>query len=55
MHELVAQGKFEASIEAKIKFWDVASFKIIIEEAGGKVTDIKGKPLVPESRRNSKI
>ncbi len=49
MHELVAQGKFEISVEAKTHFWDVACFKVIIEEAGGKVTDLNGNPLTPDS------
>lgn len=49
IHELVAQGKFEAGIDAKIKFWDIAAFKIIIEEAGGKVTDLDGNKFTSKS------
>lgn len=42
---LVASGKFEAAVfpGTKGKFVDVAASKIIIEEAGGKVTDIFGE------------
>jgi fructose-1,6-bisphosphatase/inositol monophosphatase family enzyme len=35
---------------ANIRFWDVAAQAIIIEEAGGKVTDMFGKPLTKDSR-----
>ncbi len=45
MYQLLSQGKFDIVLEAKIKFWDVAPFKIIIEEAGGKMTDIYGKQI----------
>lgn len=30
----------------KIKYWDVASSHIIVEEVGGKVTDLNGDPIV---------
>ena len=36
-------------IEADNKIWDVAAVKTIIEEAGGKVTDIHGNELSRES------
>ena len=44
-YELLAQGKFDIILEAKIGFWDVAPFIVIIKEAGGKITDIFGKEL----------
>lgn len=40
----VAQGKMEASLNGYGKMWDYAPFKVIIEEAGGKVTNLEGKP-----------
>ena len=40
---LVATGEFLAEIYAYNKPWDAASVKIIVEEAGGKVTDLKGE------------
>jgi len=44
-YHLLAQGKADIMIEAYTKIWDVAAAKIIVEEAGGMVTDIKGKEI----------
>jgi len=44
-YHLLAQGKIEVMIEAEIKIWDVAALALIIEEAGGKVTDLEGNPI----------
>ncbi|MHA8059395.1 inositol monophosphatase family protein [Aquirufa nivalisilvae] len=41
-----ACGRFEGFFEANLKPWDVAAGKIIIEEAGGKVTNFTGGPDV---------
>ena len=34
-----------AGVKYEEKIWDHAAGQIVIEEAGGKVTDIRGKPL----------
>ena len=39
---LVATGEFVAAIYPFDKPWDAAAVKIVIEEAGGKVTDLPG-------------
>jgi myo-inositol-1(or 4)-monophosphatase len=39
---LVATGEFVAAIYPFDKTWDAAAVKIVIEEAGGKVTDLDG-------------
>lgn len=39
---LVACGRVEAYYEPGLSVWDVAAGAIIVEEAGGKVTDFKG-------------
>lgn len=39
----VALGNIDASIDPKPYAWDVAACKVIIEEAGGKVTNFDGK------------
>lgn len=39
---MVAAGNTEALIVAKPKLWDVAAGVILVEEAGGKVTDFSG-------------
>lgn len=46
---LLAQGKIDVMVEAKVKIWDIAAIKIIVEEAGGKVTDINGNKITKNS------
>lgn len=48
-YHLVAQGKADLAVEAQNKIWDIAPFVIIIEEAGGKVTDGNGAPITRSS------
>ena len=40
----VAAGRFDGFWEMKLKPWDVAAGFLIIQEAGGRVTDFKGSP-----------
>jgi myo-inositol-1(or 4)-monophosphatase len=40
----IAEGKIEAEIEYNDKIWDFASGLLLVEEAGGKVSDLKGRP-----------
>ena len=40
----VAEGKAEAEIEFNDKVWDFAAGLLLVEEAGGKSTDFKGRP-----------
>lgn len=42
----VACGRFDAYWEQSVCAWDIAAGVIIVEEAGGIVTDTLGKPLV---------
>jgi len=39
----VACGRAEAYVVTKINPWDIAAGAILVEEAGGKVTDFKGR------------
>ncbi len=39
----VACGRFDGFWELKLSPWDVAAGTIIVEEAGGKITDFEGK------------
>jgi myo-inositol-1(or 4)-monophosphatase len=39
----VACGRYDAFFEYNLKPWDVAAGAILIQEAGGKVTDFKGE------------
>lgn len=43
-YHLLAQGKIDIMIEHP-KIWDIAAVSVIVEEAGGKVTDFKGQPV----------
>jgi len=43
---LVAEGKAEVVVEADLKPWDLAPMKLLIEEAGGRLTDFTGKPTI---------
>ncbi|RTG94139.1 inositol monophosphatase [Thermus scotoductus] len=40
----VAAGRLEGFWEVKLNPWDVAAGWLIVEEAGGKVTDLEGRP-----------
>lgn len=44
-YHLLAQGKLEIIAEAGLKIWDIAALKVIIEEAGGMVTDLYGNKV----------
>ena len=45
MYHLLASGRVDAVIEAAISIWDIAALTVIVEEAGGKVTDLRGEPI----------
>jgi len=47
----VAEGKVEAEIEFNDKVWDFAAGLLLVEEAGGKATDFKGKPWNTQTKR----
>lgn len=44
----LACGKVEGLIEETPLIWDIAAGSILLEEAGGKITDWQGKPIVWE-------
>lgn len=43
----VACGRFEGFWEFGLKPWDTAAGMLIVQEAGGKVTDLQGMPYAP--------
>jgi histidinol-phosphatase len=45
-YTFVARGQAEAMIDVDLKPWDLAPLKIIIEEAGGRLTDFTGRPTI---------
>jgi histidinol-phosphatase len=42
-HCLVAEGSMDVAAEAIVNDWDVAALQVIVEEAGGKFTDLTGE------------
>jgi histidinol-phosphatase len=43
MHMLVAEGAADIAVEPEVSLWDLAAVKLIVEEAGGRFTDLAGK------------
>jgi len=44
-HVLVAQGACDIAVEPRVNHWDWAPLRVIVEEAGGRATDLDGSPL----------
>jgi histidinol-phosphatase len=44
-YHLLAAGKIDAVLESDIQILDIAALSVIVEEAGGRVTDLEGKPI----------
>jgi histidinol-phosphatase len=42
-HVLVAEGAVDASFEPEVSLWDLAPLQVIVEEAGGRFTDLQGE------------
>jgi histidinol-phosphatase len=41
-HVLVAEGSVDVSAEPEVSLWDVAAIQVIVEEAGGRFSDLNG-------------
>jgi histidinol-phosphatase len=41
-HMLVAEGAVDVSCEPEVSLWDLAALQVIVEEAGGRFTDLSG-------------
>lgn len=41
-HMLVAEGAVEIAIEPAVAAWDMAAIQLIVEEAGGRFSDLRG-------------
>jgi histidinol-phosphatase len=44
-YHLLAAGKIDAVVESDLNILDIAALAVIVEEAGGKVTDLAGGPV----------
>ena len=40
-HMLVAEGAADAAVEPVVNLWDLAPILVIVEEAGGRFTNLK--------------
>jgi myo-inositol-1(or 4)-monophosphatase len=45
-----AMGRFDGFWELKLAPWDVAAGALLVQEAGGRVTDFRGGQFVPDGR-----
>lgn len=41
-HMMVAEGALDVAVEPTVALWDMAAVQIIVEEAGGRFTDLAG-------------
>ena len=44
-YHLLASGKIEIIVESDVNILDIAALSVIVNEAGGKFTDLEGQPL----------
>ncbi len=45
MYHLLASARADVVVESTISIWDIAALSIIVQEAGGQVSDIQGGPI----------
>jgi histidinol-phosphatase len=45
-HVLVAEGAVDAAVDHVVNVWDIAAVRVIVEEAGGRCTDLDGGPAL---------
>jgi histidinol-phosphatase len=43
-HVLVAEGAVDLAVEPEVSLWDLAALAVVVEEAGGRFTDLAGRP-----------
>jgi histidinol-phosphatase len=49
-HVLVAEGALDAAVDEPLELWDYAAVQVVVEEAGGRVSDLAGGPPRPGER-----
>jgi histidinol-phosphatase len=49
-YHYLAAGKIDAVLESDVNVLDIAALTVIVEEAGGRVTDLEGRPIGLETR-----
>jgi fructose-1,6-bisphosphatase/inositol monophosphatase family enzyme len=45
-HMLVASGRAEVVVEPQLAVWDVAATSLVVNEAGGRFSDLAGTPSI---------
>jgi len=48
---MVAKGVYDFHLQAEVNIWDFAAAALILEEAGGKITDWHGKNITPQTKK----
>ncbi|MHB8468392.1 MAG: inositol monophosphatase family protein [Gaiellaceae bacterium] len=46
-HVLVAEGALDGAVDAALALWDYSALRVVVEEAGGRVTALDGGPPRP--------
>lgn len=46
IHMMVAEGAVDIAIEPTVAIWDMAPIQLIVEEAGGRFTDLEGNARI---------
>ncbi len=49
-YHLLASGKIEIIVESDVNILDIAALSVIVNEAGGRFTDLEGQPLNLDTR-----
>ncbi|MBM4437959.1 MAG: inositol monophosphatase, partial [Actinobacteria bacterium] len=47
----IAAGRYDAGLFGNLNWWDQAAAALLVERAGGRVTDLRGQPMSPHVRR----
>lgn len=50
---MVSKGSFVGYIEQAARMWDMAAGNFLVQEAGGTVTDLEGKPWKPKRTKDN--
>lgn len=48
-YHLLAAGKIDAVVESDVNILDIAALQVIVQEAGGRFTDLRGQPVTRET------
>ena len=48
-YHLLASGRIDAVVESDVNILDIAACAVIVEAAGGRFTDLEGRPLTLET------